>query len=112
MSFFLPAKKNPPDGRFFSSAFSAVVTHFCLTTFDFAGFLVVSAVTQFFEGAFLVEFLFQTTQSALDRFAFLYADFGIHSFFHPLSEFFVVYSPNIALQNFYVKKNKKNFYFF
>ena len=66
-----------------------MTVHLGLAAFDFAGFLIVSAVAQFLEGAFLIEFLLQTTKSAVDRFAFLYADLSIHSFVHPLSKVFI-----------------------
>ena len=38
----------------------------------------MAPVAEFLEGAFLVELLFQAAQSAVDDFAFLDADFGIH----------------------------------
>ena len=62
-----------------------MTVHLGLAAFDFAGFLIVSAVAQFLEGAFLVQFLFETTERALDRFTFFHADLSIHGFLHPLS---------------------------
>ena len=56
----------------------SVATLFGLTAFDLARLLIVTAVAQFFEGAFLVELLFQTTQCAVDNFALFDADFSGH----------------------------------
>ena len=40
-------------------------------TFNFARLFVVSSVTKFFERAFFIQFLFQSAEGAVNRFAFL-----------------------------------------
>ena len=54
------------------------------SAFDFAGLFIVPAVAQILERTFFVELFLQAAKSALDRFAFLYANLGVHNF-HPLS---------------------------
>lgn len=51
--------------------------------FDFARFFVVATIAQIFEGAFLVQFLFQATQSAVDQFTFLKTNFRMHLYSPP-----------------------------
>ena len=77
--FFQTKKETRKSGLFFCTLIGRSVTAlFGFATFDFARFLIVSAVAQFFEGAFFVEFFLQPAQSTIDDLAFLYADFGIH----------------------------------
>ena len=83
-----------------------MTVHLGLAAFDFAGFLIVSAVAQFLEGAFLVQFLFQTAERALNRFTFLYADFSVHGFFTPFQYFAV------DIRLIYHKKRKSQEIFF
>ena len=54
------------------------------SAFDFAGLFIVPAVTQVLERTFFIKLFLQTAKSTLDRFAFLYANLGVHNF-HPLS---------------------------
>lgn len=56
---------------------------FGLAALDFGRLLVVAAIAQLLERAFLVELLLQTAQGAVDDFTFFDANFGIHDF-HPL----------------------------
>ena len=55
------------------------------TAFLFAGFLKVSPVAEFLEGAFLVKLLFQSAERAIYRLAFFQSDFRAFHVVHPLS---------------------------
>ena len=50
-----------------------------LAALDFGRLLVVAAIAQLLERAFLVELLLQTAQGAVDDFTFFDANFGIHA---------------------------------
>ena len=53
--------------------------------FLFTRFFEVSSVAKFLEGAFFVEFLLESAESAVDRLAFFQSDFGCFHCFHPPS---------------------------
>ena len=74
------------------------VTTLFFSAFDFAGLFIVPAVAQILERTFFVELFLQTAKCALDRFAFLYANLGVHNF-HPLSNTVKLFHFIIALYN-------------
>lgn len=66
----------------------SVTTLFGFAALDFARLFIMTPVAEFFEGAFFIELLLQTTQSAVDDFALLYANFSIHNDSPPLPDFY------------------------